>query len=82
MNPPPTSSTRLALIAVPPLAAVALGWIVRGARPPVALLAAPLFALAWAAKGHLAGQSAALVLSALACVTLGGLLSAWCRRAG
>jgi hypothetical protein len=66
--------TWLALIAVPPLAAIALGWIVRGARPPLALLAAPLFALAWAAKGELGGQTAALALSALACVTLGWLL--------
>ncbi|HXF31848.1 MAG TPA: hypothetical protein VN522_10025 [Solirubrobacterales bacterium] len=66
--------TWLALIAVPPLAAVALGWIVHGARPPLALLAVPLFALAWAAKGELGGQSAALALSALACVTLGWLL--------
>ena len=37
-------------------------------------LAVPLFALAWAAKGELGGQSAALALSALACVTLGWLL--------
>jgi hypothetical protein len=66
--------TWLALIAVPPLAAVALGWIVHGARPPLALLAAPLFALAWAAKGELGGQTAGLALSALACVTLGWLL--------
>src|ERR1700744_1855973 len=66
--------TWLALIAVPPLAAVALGWVVHGARWPLALLAAPLFALAWAAKGELGGQTAALALSALACVTLGWLL--------
>jgi len=66
--------TWLALIAVPPLATVALGWIVHGARPWLALLAIPLFALAWAAKGELGGQSAALALSALACVTLGWLL--------
>jgi hypothetical protein len=66
--------TWLALIAVPPLAAVALGWIVHGARPPFALLVAPLFALAWAAKGELGGQSAGLALTALACVTLGWLL--------
>jgi hypothetical protein len=66
--------TWLALIAVPPLAAVALGWIIHGARPWLGLLAVPLFALAWAAKGELGGQSAALALSALACVTLGWLL--------
>jgi hypothetical protein len=66
--------TWLALIAVPPLAAFALGWIVHGARPWLGLLAVPLFALAWAAKGELGGQSAALALSGLACVTLGWLL--------
>lgn len=67
--------TYLALVAVPPLAVVALGWIMRGGRPPLALLAVPLFALAWAAKGALGGQAAALALSALACVSLGWLLA-------
>jgi hypothetical protein len=66
--------TWLALIAVPPLAAIALGWIVHGARPWFALAAIPLFAVAWAAKGELGGQSCALALSSLACVTLGWLL--------
>lgn len=66
--------TWLALIAVPPLAAIALGWIVHGARPWLALAAIPLFAVAWAAKGELGGQSCALALSGLACVTLGWLL--------
>src|SRR6201996_9490560 len=66
--------TWLALIAVPPLAAIALGWIVHGGRPWFALAAVPLFAVAWAAKGELGGQSCALALSALACVTLGWLL--------
>jgi hypothetical protein len=66
--------TWLALIAVPPLAAIALGRIVHGARPWLALAAIPLFAVAWAAKGELGGQSCALALSALACVTLGWLL--------
>lgn len=67
--------TYLALVGVPPLAAVALAWLVRGAHPGLALLVIPLFALAWAAKGSLGGQSAALALSALACVTLGWLLA-------
>jgi hypothetical protein len=74
--------TYLALVAVPPLAALALAAIVRGARPPLALLVIPLFALAWAARGALGGETAALALSALACVSLGWLLacvvpSAW-----
>jgi len=67
--------TYLALIAVPPLAALALAAIVRGGRPPLALLVLPLFAVAWAARGSLGGQTAALVLSALACVSLGWLLA-------
>jgi hypothetical protein len=68
--------TYLALCSVPPLAAIALGWLSRGARPRVALLVLPLFALAWADRGGLAGQAAALALSALSCVTLGVLLAA------
>jgi hypothetical protein len=64
----------LALVAVPPLAAVALGWLLHGSRPWWALAAVPLFALAWAAQGSLAGEAAATALSALACVALGWLL--------
>jgi len=67
--------TYLALVAVPPLAALALAAIVRGGRPPLALLVIPLFAIAWAARGSLSGQTAALALSALACVSLGWLLA-------
>jgi hypothetical protein len=66
--------TYLALVAVPPLAAAALGWLVHGARPGWALATIPLFVLAWAAKGSLAGETAALALSGLACVALGWLL--------
>ena len=67
--------TYLALVAVPPLAAAALAWLIRGARWELALLVFPLFALAWAAKGALGGQTAALALTALACVTLGWLVA-------
>jgi hypothetical protein len=67
--------TYLALVAVPPLAAAALAWLIRGARIELALLVLPLFAVAWAAKGSLSGHSAALALSALACVTLGWLIA-------
>lgn len=67
--------TYLALVAVPPLAAAALAWLIRGARWELALLVLPLFAMAWAAKGALGGQTAALALSALACVTLGWLIA-------
>jgi hypothetical protein len=68
--------TYLALVAVPLLAMAALGGLARGARPALALAVAPLFALAWADRGGLAGETAALVLSALSCVTLGVLLAA------
>jgi hypothetical protein len=68
--------TYLALCAVPPLAALALGWLSRGARPPMALLAVALFALAWADRGGLAGEASAVTLSALSCVTLAVLLAA------
>jgi hypothetical protein len=67
--------TYLALVAVPPLAAAALAWLARGARPSHALLVIPLFALAWAAEGAVAGETAALALSALACVSLGWLVA-------
>jgi len=71
--------TYLALVAVPVLAALALGWLAWNAHPPRparALWVAPLFALAWADRGGLLGEAAALVLSALSCVSLGVLLAA------
>jgi hypothetical protein len=66
--------TYLALIAVPPLAALALGWLMRRADPRLALLAIPLFALAWADRKGLAGEAAGVALTALSCATLGVLL--------
>jgi hypothetical protein len=71
--------TYLALVAVPLLAALALGWLAWNAnprRPARALLVVPLFALAWADRTGLAGEAAALVLSVLSCVSLGVLLAA------
>jgi hypothetical protein len=68
--------TYLALIAVPPLAALALGVVSRGARPVAVALVPLLFALAWADSGGFAGNLAATVLSALSCVALGALLGA------
>ncbi len=70
------SLTYLALVAVPVLAALALGWLGQGARPALALLTPVLFALAWVDRSGLAGQAAALALSALSCVALGVLLAA------
>lgn len=68
--------TYLALVAVPLLAAGALAYAARGARPPLGVLAVVLFALAWANRQGLVGETAALALSALSCVALGVLLSA------
>jgi hypothetical protein len=71
--------TYLALIAVPVLAALALGWLAWNADPPRpthALLVIPLFALAWADRGALPGQAAALILTALSCAALGAMLTA------
>jgi hypothetical protein len=68
--------TYLALIGVPPLAAVGLGWLIRGGRPIFALAVVPLFALAWAAKGSAGADAAALALTTLSCLTLGWLVAA------
>jgi hypothetical protein len=67
--------TWVALILVPPGAALALGWAMRGARPALALLAAPLLVLAWGWQTVPSGQLAGLALTALSCVTLGRLLA-------
>jgi hypothetical protein len=67
--------TWVALLLVPPGAALALGWAMRGARPPLALLAAPLLAVAWASQTSAAGELCGLALTALSCVTLGRLLA-------
>jgi hypothetical protein len=70
--------TYLALLAVPILAALALGWLAWDADPPRparALLVAPLFALAWADSGGLLGETAALLMTVLSCAALGSLLA-------
>ncbi len=78
-----TGLTYLALVAVPPLAAVALAW---AARPEGRLsvlrvlsalgLTAVLFAIATGSGHSLGPEASASILSALACVTLGVLLAA------
>jgi hypothetical protein len=69
--------TYLALWAVPVGAALALGWLGRWSRPAVALAVLPLMALAWADRNGLAGQGAAVALTALSCVALGALFAAF-----
>jgi hypothetical protein len=66
--------TWVALIAIPPLAAAALGWTMRGGRPWLAPLAAVLFLVAWIARENLAGELAGTLLTGLSCITLGVLL--------
>jgi hypothetical protein len=67
--------TWIALVLVPPGAALALGWALHGARPPLALIAAALLAFAWVQTGTLAGDAAAAVLTALSAATVGRLLA-------
>jgi hypothetical protein len=75
-NASATSLTYLALVAVPLLAALALGWLMRGARPLLAAAAPALFVLAWADRTGLPGEAAGVLLTALSCVALGVLLAA------
>ena len=67
--------TWIALIGVPIGGALALGWAARGSRIPLALLAAPLLALAWTAPDEKVGQLAAAILIAGSAITLGRLLA-------
>ena len=67
--------TWIALIGVPIGAALAFGWAARGARAPLAVLAAGLLALAWAAPDEWPGQLARTMLVAGSAVTVGRLLA-------
>ena len=67
--------TWVAFLLVPPGCALALGWAAHGARPWLAVLAAPLLALAWALPDERVGQAAATLLIAGSVVTLGRLLA-------
>jgi hypothetical protein len=67
--------TWVALVLVPPGCALALGWAARGARPWLAVVAAPLLALAWAVPDTDTGQVATTLLVAGSAVTLGRLLA-------
>jgi hypothetical protein len=68
--------TYLALVAVPILAAVALGGFMRGGRVWFALLVVPLFLLTWQTPHSLVGEGSGAILCGLSCVTLGVLLGA------
>jgi hypothetical protein len=68
--------TWLALIAVPLLSIVALGWLMHGARPWLALAVPVLFLLVWRTPHSLWGEGAGTLLAGLSCVSLGVLLGA------
>ncbi|MGC9221451.1 MAG: hypothetical protein ACP5H2_08895 [Solirubrobacteraceae bacterium] len=68
--------TYLALVAVPVLAAAAVGRLARGAMPLLIPGVLVLFMLAWRLPGSLAGEAAGALLSGLSCVSLGVLLAA------
>ncbi len=70
--------TDLALVAVPLLSVVALGWLCRFSRPWLGLLVVPLFLAAWQLPTSLVGEGAGALLSGLSCVALGVLLAAVC----
>ena len=67
--------TWVALLLVPPGCALALGWAAHGARPWLAVLAAPLLAVTWAWPDTRAGQVALTLLILGSAVTLGRLLA-------
>jgi hypothetical protein len=67
--------TWVALLLVPVGAALALGWAIRGARPWLAVLAAPLLAVAWADQQSRVGQVATVLLIAGCAATTGRLLA-------
>jgi hypothetical protein len=67
--------TWIALIGVPVGAALAFGWAMRGARAPLALIAAALLALAWTAQHEWYGELARTILVAASAVTVGRLLA-------
>jgi hypothetical protein len=69
-----TALSWLALVAVPPFAVLAIGWLVRGSRPEWAVAIPPLFVIAWASPGSLIGETAATALTGLGCIGLGWLL--------
>jgi hypothetical protein len=65
--------TWFALIMVPIGAALALGWAIKGARPPLAILALAGLIFAWWETGTLAGDAVAAALTVLSAITVGRL---------
>jgi hypothetical protein len=67
--------TWIALLLVPAGAALAFGWAARGARPWLAVLAAPLLALAWTVPHERVGQAATVILIAASAIAAGRLIA-------
>src|SRR4051812_20297090 len=67
--------TWVALLLVPPGCALALGWAARGARPWLAVLAAPLLAVTWARPDTRIGQVALTLLILGSAGAGGGVLA-------
>jgi hypothetical protein len=67
--------TWVAFLLVPVGCALALGWAMHGARAPLAAIAVPLLALAWAVPESRVGQLATTALIAGSAVTVGRLLA-------
>jgi hypothetical protein len=65
-----SSLSTLALIAVPTLAAIGVGWGTRIHHPALALVVPALVAVAWAAPHGKSGEAAGLILVALSSVAL------------
>lgn len=67
--------TWVALLLVPPGAALGLGWAMHGARPWMALLTVPLLVAAFAGPEDAVGRAARLVLIVCSTATAGRLLA-------
>jgi predicted lipid-binding transport protein (Tim44 family)/uncharacterized membrane protein YgcG len=78
--------TWAALLLVPPGCALALGWAMHGARPPLALLALPLLAIVWIWPDTRPGELARDLLILGSAVTAGRLIAGsaplWIVKAG
>jgi hypothetical protein len=70
------SLSTLALLAVPPLAALGIGWAMRVHHPALVLLVPGLLAIAWTNSHGTAGETAGLALVALSVVALAVLVVA------
>jgi hypothetical protein len=69
-----SSLSTLALIAVPILAAIGIGWATRVHHPALALVVPVLLAVAWAAPHGKTGEAAGLVLVGLSSVALAAVI--------